>query len=42
MTNITKSIRLGVCLLAVACGNPSQKVSDAEFTDSVAEIEALL
>ena len=37
MTNITKSIRLGVCLLAVACGNPSQKASDAEFTDSVAE-----
>ena len=37
MTNITKSICLGFCLFAVACGNPSQKASDADFTDSVTE-----
>ena len=35
MTNITKLLCLGLC--AVACGNPSQKASDTEFTDSVAE-----
>ena len=37
MTKITKSICLGFCLLAVACGNPSQKESETEFTDSVAD-----
>ena len=37
MTNITKLLCLGLCLCAVACGNPSQKASDTEFTDSVAE-----
>ena len=35
MTNITKLLCLGLC--AVAYGNPSQKSSDTEFTDSVAE-----
>ena len=37
MTNITKLLCLGLCLCAVACGNPSQKASDTVFTDSVAE-----
>ena len=37
MTNITKLLCLGFCLCAVACGNPSQKATDAEFADSVAE-----
>lgn len=39
MNNFTKLLSLGFCLCAVACGNPAQKTSDAEFVDSV--IEAL-
>ena len=37
MTNIAKLLCFGFCLCAVTCGSPSQKASDAEFTDSVTE-----
>ena len=37
MSNITKLLCLGFCLCAVACGNPAQKASDADFSDSVTD-----
>ena len=37
MGNIIKRLCIGLCLLAAACGNPVQKASEPDFTDSVAE-----
>ena len=37
MKKITKLLSLGLCCCATACSNPSQKVSDPDFTDSVSE-----
>ena len=37
MTHITSIFCMGLCLCAVSCGTPSQKASDVEFIDSVAE-----
>ena len=37
MKKITKLLSLGLCCCAAACSNPSQKVSDPDFTDSVSE-----
>ena len=37
MTSLYKLCAFALCLTAVACGSPSQKVTDAEFIDSVTE-----
>jgi hypothetical protein len=37
MTGLNKLCAFALCLFAVACGNPSPKVTDAEFSDSVTE-----
>ena len=37
MSNITKHLCIGLCLFAVACGNPARKAAESDFTDSVAE-----
>ena len=37
MTSFIKSLGIGLSILAVSCGSPSQKASDAEFVDSVAD-----
>ena len=37
MNCINKLICLSICLCAAACGNPSSKNNDMEFTDNVSE-----
>ena len=37
MNNSFSKLCIGLCIVAVSCGSPSQKTSDSEFTDSVAE-----
>ena len=37
MTNLIKSLCIGLSVLAVSCGNPTGKTSDTELVDGVAE-----
>ena len=37
VTNLIKTLCIGLCICAVSCGNPSQKASDNEYTDCVTD-----